>query len=347
MVRPFFEWQTAAAVLPDRLQSSDCAALQAMVAKHEGAASAQVAVHWFSRQPEQVLVFRNPGGQPTGFVTLLDLAQVNDQDLQVDPGVRSLLAYLRRRAPVRPGEVATAFRFWMADEGYQSVSPVQSLIFTNMVRHYLVTPRLAHTFIVCADPDFWRMVFAYADLDRLPEADFTADGRTYGVYGHDWRVTPPLAWLTLVGERELGVSPEQIVTRPAVSRLVLSQEEFAEAVKDALQQIHRPDQLRGNPLLQSRVIQDQVAEHAAVDARTAELVRRLHAAVAQLSATPKDRKLHRAIYHTYIQPAPTQEAAAELLDLPFSTYRRHLRAGITAVADILWQQETGATAPVA
>ncbi|NJL21123.1 MAG: hypothetical protein HC895_10360 [Leptolyngbyaceae cyanobacterium SM1_3_5] len=42
-----------------------------------------------------------------------------------------------------------------------------------------------------------------------------------------------------------------------------------------------------------------------------------------------------------MQPAATQEKAAELLDLPFSTFRRHLKAGITRVTEILWFQETG------
>lgn len=39
------------------------------------------------------------------------------------------------------------------------------------------------------------------------------------------------------------------------------------------------------------------------------------------------------------QPAPTQEEAAELIDVPFSTYRRHLRAGLDYVVAVLWQQE--------
>jgi len=37
----------------------------------------------------------------------------------------------------------------------------------------------------------------------------------------------------------------------------------------------------------------------------------------------------------------TQEHVAELLDLPFSTYRRHLKAGVARVADALWSREIG------
>ena len=39
--------------------------------------------------------------------------------------------------------------------------------------------------------------------------------------------------------------------------------------------------------------------------------------------------------------APTQAAAAELLDLPTTTYRRHLTAGIARLTELLWQEETG------
>ena len=40
--------------------------------------------------------------------------------------------------------------------------------------------------------------------------------------------------------------------------------------------------------------------------------------------------------------APTQEAAAEVLDLPFSTYRRHLAAALSELTDLLWAVEIGA-----
>jgi len=42
-----------------------------------------------------------------------------------------------------------------------------------------------------------------------------------------------------------------------------------------------------------------------------------------------------------MHPAPTQEAAAELLDIPFSTYRRHLTSGIQRLTEILWREEVG------
>ena len=40
-----------------------------------------------------------------------------------------------------------------------------------------------------------------------------------------------------------------------------------------------------------------------------------------------------------MRPAPNQEAAAELLGLPFSTYRRHLSQGVQRVVAWLWDHE--------
>jgi hypothetical protein len=47
----------------------------------------------------------------------------------------------------------------------------------------------------------------------------------------------------------------------------------------------------------------------------------------------------RAVERTYLRPAPNQEAAAELLGLPFSTYRRHLTQGVSRLVAHLWELE--------
>ena len=62
-------------------------------------------------------------------------------------------------------------------------------------------------------------------------------------------------------------------------------------------------------------------------------------AVDELRADPRDEKLVRALDRTYLRPAPTQEAAAELLGLPFSTYRGHLTRGVERVVEWFWQRE--------
>ncbi len=341
-VRPFFEWAEGGSILPDVMREEDRAALLAMVARHEGEASAQTTARWCEHQPEGFLVFRDADQQPIGFMALLALERVAPADLEEDPATRATWRYLRGHAALRPGEHATLVRFWMAAETYQAVSPVQSLVFIQAVNHYLTTPGLAYTFFPCAEAEFWAPVLAYADLARLPEADFEVGGRRYGVYGHDWRITPPAAWLTLLGEREVGGATTASAPRVAEQVVVLSQPDFAAAVRDALRDFVRPDLLRGNPLLRSRLVLDAVRRAGTSAGDRAAILQALIAeAAAALQASPRDLKLYRALQHTYFQPAPTQEQAAELLDLPFSTYRRHLTAGIAQVTEALWAREVG------
>jgi len=342
VVRPFFEWQTSGGVLADALREDDVPALLDMVARHEGSEAARLAQHWLAQQPEGVLVLRDSKGQPAGVLVMVALHQAATEDLAADPATRCTWDHLQRHAPLRPGERATLFRFWLAADTYQAVSPIQSLLFVHMVRHYLTTPGLAFTFIPCAAPDFWAPVFAYADLVRLPAADFEVDGRGYGVYGHDWRAAPPAAWLGMLAERELGMAPAAATPPPPAEPLiVLSESEFAAAALEALRNESHPDALRGNPLLRSRLVVAQAGPDAPTSERVAALQALLKAAAEELRQSPRELKFYRALYHTYFQPAATQEQAAEILDLPFSTFRRHLTAGVKRMTERLWQWEIG------
>ncbi len=141
-----------------------------------------------------------------------------------------------------------------------------------------------------------------------------------------------------MGQRELGAEPAGGPAEPAAAPLpALSRREFADAVRQALRDLHRPDALAANPLVGTRVVQ-QHAGGAGAAAAVCDLVGQ---AVAALGAHPNDAKLARAVERTYVKPAPTQEAAAELLALPFSTYRGHLTRGVERVIDWLWRRELG------
>lgn len=83
--------------------------------------------------------------------------------------------------------------------------------------------------------------------------------------------------------------------------------------------------------------------HANTTERATALQGLLKEAAQSLQAAPREARLYRALHHTYFQPAPTQEQAAELLDIPFSTYRRHLKEGIARVVELLWQKELEGT----
>ncbi|MBD3882826.1 ATP-binding protein [Phormidium tenue FACHB-886] len=340
-VRPRFTWQETSSLKTDSLREADRPFLISMVRKHEGAASAQLAEYWLARQPQGVLVFRE-AVQPVGFVLMVTLHQASPEELQVDPGAAAAWAYLSNHAPLRAGEGATFFRFWMADDTYQAVSPIQSRIFIAFVQHHRNTPGLAYTFFACAEPESWAAMFAYADLARIAEADFAVGDRLYGVYGHDWRVTPPEVWQELLAQREIAASAQAALPPQSPEPLVvLSYSDFVSAVREALGQLAQPDRLKQSPLLRSRLVVDRVSAKADKTERVAALQVLLQAVIESLQSSPRDAKCYRALYHSYLQPALTQEKASELLDVPLSTFRRHLKTGVSRVIDILWHQEIG------
>ncbi len=229
----------------------------------------------------------------------------------------------------------------MAATEYQGVSPAQSIIFVNIVRHYLVTSNLAFSFFPCAEPDFWAPVFAYAALKRLPEADFKIEGKAYGMHGHDWRALSPQAWLTLLSEREVPLgSGAQEAPKAAHEVLVLSKEDFDQAVLDALKTFSNQAKLSQSPLLNSRLINDKVERSTDSAARVRELQTALVQAADGLKGSTKDRKLYEALLMTYFKPERSQESAAERLDISIASFRRHLKAGVERLRELLWLQET-------
>jgi hypothetical protein len=185
------------------------------------------------------------------------------------------------------------------------------------------------------DGAFWEPTMTYIDWPPLPGVEVEIDGMRTPLFAHDWRITPPEAWLDLMGDREidLGIDIDELRRqRPAV-RTVLSRPEFEDAVRAALKDAARSDALAGNPLLQSRLV------GVADDDVATRLLDLLADAVDALRAAPQGDKLHRAVATTFFKGIATQEAAAERLGLPFSTYRRHLAAGIAGVVAHLWERE--------
>jgi hypothetical protein len=338
VIRSFFEFQGG--ILPESMQPEDRDVILEMVAANEGEESAQLAVYWLQRQPQGGTVWRAADGHLAGFLIAVALHQTDESDRTRDPAVQAAWKYLDKHAPVRGGETALHFRFWMAEETYQSVSSVQSLIFLAVVKYYLTTPRLAFTFFSCASPDFWAPMLGYANLVRLPETDFSVGERRFGVYGHDWRLEPPARWLSILADKEVGI-PVENKPVPSEPVIVLSAEEFSGAIRQALQDFTRPNLLTSNPLIRSHLVTERVEPDSKPVDRAEALRGLLGETASKLQSNPRDDKLYRALDHTYFHPAPTQEVAAEQLDLPFSTYRRHLTAGIQRLTQMLWEQEIG------
>ena len=318
----------------DAAQPGDAGTLIAAVRRHEGEESADWATHWLDRRPDAWRIVRGPDGTPEGAVCLLPL------ELQGvgDPAVEAARLELTAHPPLRPGETATLIRFWFGCADHQAVSAVQSVIATQFARHFLTTPGLAVTLMSFAHPEQWEAFCAYADQRRAPSADFTVDGRLFASFVHDWRTATPAAWLARLSRQELGAHE---LPAPATDpdALVLGEQDFATAVRQALKDYTRPDRLRHNPLLGTRLLSARLNGAESPAERVDALKSVVKEAVETLANAPRDRRLHRVLVRAYLAPAPTLERAAEVLELPYSTFRRLLGTAVERVTTVLWHRE--------
>jgi hypothetical protein len=201
------------------------------------------------------------------------------------------------------------------------------------------TPRLAFDFLTLAEPDRWNDYFALADLPRVQDADFHIGERTYGLFCHDFRSVPVDALLELWTDRALAQEVTSPQPRPT-EVLVLSEGDFADAVRRALHDLHRADLLARNPLLRTRLIRERTGTN---EPTAADLGGTVREAVASLREDPKDDNLVRAVEATYVKASRTQEAAAAVLGVPFSTYRRHLSLAVSRIVAWCWEREIHAS----
>jgi len=350
-IESFIEWGANDNLLTELAQPADWPAILDMVERFEGVAAAGIACHWLQSQPENTVVLRDKQNEVTGFMTTVSLRQTTSGQIERDPATRIACDYLQSQVALAQNDEALFFRFWMARDSYQQVSEVQSLLFLQAVKQYISTEGLAFTFFPCADVDFWAAAFAYANIHRLPEADYCIGGRDYGVFSQDWRQVTPLAWLESVAMPcQRSENSGSVIERPGAESLhshefqTMPYSEFATGVQMALRSLgkapgHTPA-WANNALLESCVVRRRLGAKAhRKSEQVAVLQEALREACDALKNSPREEKFYNALHHTYLSPAPSQEQAAILMDVPFSSFRRYLKAGVSRVTDYLWQRE--------
>ncbi|MCL6650544.1 MAG: ATP-binding protein, partial [Chloroflexi bacterium] len=300
-VGPFYDWTTMGRAFAQPARPEDREQILTMVERHEGRESAVVAERWFQQQPQAFQVFRSLGDELAGFACHL-LVDAGDEGYVFDPALAAINEYVRRHGPLRRGERVSVHRYWMGRDNYQSAA-VHNTTAPTAVTQWMAASGLAWSFVVLRDVDFWLPNFAFIGFCRAEGADFSLGGYQYGMAAHDWRAEPPRVWWEATGRRydEPGYEPA-ILDRPIEPVVVLSQSEFGDAVRQAYRDYARRDAVAANPLARSRLVLEGSSPRDA----GAALQALLREAAESLRGHPRDEKLYRALWHTYIEPAPTQ-----------------------------------------
>jgi hypothetical protein len=331
----FVDFAALDAVRARPLEPGDRPKILAMLERHQGSVQAGWAERWIDRQPSAFVGMRAPDGDLVGMAAYLRLHEADQTDIESDPVTATMWDFVSRHDPPRPGEEVTGARFFVDEELNQEVpSPSFDALTLRHTEHMLSQRNRAWDMVMAmADPDRFEPIFDYVRFDRRHGFEVEIGGASYGLFARDWRREDLATWLDHMVEVELG-DPVPPRDRMAPT-MVLSEQAFAAAVRDALRSLHRPEVLAANPLMRSRLVRDRGGDEAAP-----EVLRELVAeAAAAVAVDPRDDRYHRALDRTYLRPASSQEKAAELLDLPFSTYRRHLARGVDRVTAWLWQRE--------
>ncbi len=320
--------RASATLTPGRPEDHDT--VVSTIERFQGAASAGLFRAWLAEQPGQLAVVHTDGGL-AGFA-FHALHPTGTPLAEQDPVTRAALDHVARHGPLRPGEQFEIARFVAGVRDHQhDLYAVLAGSVSSIIEW--VTRPLAWSFAVFVEPDFWGPFFDYLGFTAAFEV--VACGRRHVVYAHDWRRLPVDPWLEMMNDREVaggtGPPPPELLRPRPIGRA-----EFSLAVRGALPVLHRPDRLAGSPLLGTKLARD--GSPGCLRATVA-------AAVETLGAQPKAAGLAAVLNRTYLRPAATQEAAAEVLGLPFSTYRRHLAKAVEQLTDLLWEIEIGATRP--
>ncbi|MEU6235976.1 ATP-binding protein [Kitasatospora sp. NPDC047058] len=306
------------------LHPDDLDVVLRMAAQTEGPASAELVRYWAQRQPQAFSVYRLVStGRIVAFTARLALpAPADPEDLATDPVVAAAWEYTDATAPVRPGEHIGVSRFTVYPERYQVPSRVIDLSSSRAQAESARARGRAYGFAVWRDADTWaaRVRGSLADTGARPRVG----EHTYGVFAVDWRQVPVETWLRHF------ISATAVPAQAGPSGV--SRGAFDQAVREALVHWRDAGAFAACALVRTRLAAD-------LGDPVEELRELLRRTVDDLGRDPRGVRAREALTAGYFSGAPTQEAAARRLGLPYGTYRRHLRQGLDLLCAALWQQE--------
>lgn len=297
-----------------------------VVRAFEGDAAADRVRYWVDQQPEAVTVFEDALGRRTGAMIVARVDRAGRDVGSHDPVTGWALAQLAQRRPPEPGEVVLHNMAIDAEVPGRlgRVADQTSEVTTRSWR----VPRLGWNLFSTSLEDSWAPKWTFMGFEQLGHVE--SNGVPVAVWARDFGRSGYDEWFDWIGTRELtggAASPPSVTTSVALSRA-----DFEDAVRQLFKDLGDPVRVRSNPLTESHLV--PVGDDA-----VEVLSGRVRQALDRLAGMPRMDIATRAIERTYLRPAASHEKAAEVVGVPFSTYRRHLAKGLDQVVELLWDWE--------
>jgi hypothetical protein len=329
----------------DAARDEDMPALESAVIAFEGEAALQTFRHWCQQPCTELIVLRDAGRRLLGFCCVLALEQTDAGQRAADPVVQALWAHASESGPLPPGGTMRCWRHWMSCAGHQDSGTVATALLSLCFGYTITLPDLAVMSIVTREPlDYWQRFAERVRIDSAPALVVTDGGYRQRGYVCDWRSDSRIDWLRQFSLRvtdgaDPGADPAAAAARPAIDLPSMEREAFADAVAEALRNYHQTYALQKSPLLDSRMVARAAGADAAAPARLNALRQLLADANTRLQGVNTTARSARLIHRTYLEPARSQQLAAESLGMGYSTYRRQLALAREMIAAELWQLE--------
>ncbi len=306
-------------------------AVVALVGAHEPSGR-RVAEHWFDRQRDAFTVLRAPSGEPVVVSLHLSFAEIPRDARELDPALDEIHRFLEARGGLQAGQRVIVSRLLVG----RDPSSDGRLRHNRPMMRWLTEPGVVFAFTALSDGERW--ADALAEVGHARAGAFDAGGRAAPIFVGDFRARAPSEWALHALTRDLD-GPAAAATAATAGDVGLDRPALGAALRQALEDFTRADQLQRNPLLRSRWLH----RAASGEPPSPQVLRRLlREAVQSMTLHPRDARRARALEAAFLNPAPSREAAAERIDVPFSTFRRHLATGIERLEEILWSFEQDA-----
>jgi DNA-binding winged helix-turn-helix (wHTH) protein len=201
-LRPFYTYDDLPEITIELSATRDVQALADALARQEGVTSAGIFRRWLELELGELWLARDDEDIPAGIALVLSLPIARLAELSWDPAISSISRYLMSASDTLPDDRIAVYRYLVARDTYQDVSPVMQRCheILNYDLHTLA-PNVSYSFNVYGQPEVWAPVNAFAEFARLDGFDFELEGRQFGIFGHSWRAMPLHAWANAVARK--------------------------------------------------------------------------------------------------------------------------------------------------
>ncbi len=327
---------------PEPARADDHPAIRAMLARHEGEASARDLDRWLEAQPEAFVVLRARDGSIVGFAANVRRDLASDAVRDADRVARVAWAHAVRVHGRAPKERVLLARFWSDADGHQRPSPRASLVLLLTGRPLLERDPLAFAYLWFVDEtvETWRGLAMSVGGELPDELAITArdDAPAGRLAVQDRRGLSPTQWMASVASTTSTVvaGATSDVTAPVVA---LDRASFGEAVGQALRAWLDDERLAESPLVWSRMVAARATSWRTGPDRVEILRALLREAVEALGEDPRTITEFQVLRAMYLTRAPSAEHARVAPRMPYVAMRGHAEIGVEKVADLLWARD--------